>query len=181
MSLLKEKIELKRLYIRNFLTQDISENYLKGLNNNIVVGLTEARHKDWDMHSARNYIENASAENNQMLIGAFLKSTDKHIGNIHLHTMSLYHKRVELGILLHDPTEWGKGYGTEFLLGVCKHVFLHLELRRICADYYSINKASARLFEKTGFEVEGIFKNHFFIKDRFCDSIRVAKLNEMYY
>ena len=76
-----------------------------------------------------------------------------------------------------DKSEWNKGYGTEALNCVCNYVFEDLNLHRVCADYYSNNEGSRRMFEKAGFKIEGIFKEHFLLDGKYVDSVRVAKIN----
>lgn len=172
-----KKIETKRLYLRQFNISDITLIYIKALQNEEIIGLTEARHTKWSEKKVKDYIKNSNKEGESILVGIFIKELDKPIGNIRVFNFHSIHKRAELGIMLYDKSEWGKGYGTEALKAIVQFAFNDLKLHRICADYYSINKASARIFEKVGFNVEGVFKDHFFIKDKFVDSIRVAKIN----
>ena len=47
-------------------------------------------------------------------------------------------------------------------------------LRRISADYYETNYASKRVFEKLNFNIEGIYKDHFFYNGKYINSVRVA-------
>ena len=85
--------------------------------------------------------------------------------------------RAELSFLFYDSGEWGNGYATEAIGGVVECSFDILNLHRIYADYYEMNIASERVFSKLGFHIEGIYKDHFWLEDRFVDSIRVAKIN----
>ena len=175
---MKNIIITKRLYLRNFLAEDITQVYLDALNDESVIGLTESRHVEWNREKAIRYIRESSASNRSELIGIFLTKADKHIGNIRLHSFDLNHKRVELGILIHDKAEWAKGYGTEALEGVIHYVFGELGFYKICAEYYSVNKGSAKIFKKAGCVIEGIFKNHFILDNKFVDAVRVAKFND---
>ena len=54
--------------------------------------------------------------------------------------------------------------------------FESLKLHRIHADYYELNPRSGRVFEKLGFEIEGIYRDHFFFDDMYIDSVRVGKI-----
>ncbi len=171
------KIITNRLYLRQLEVCDITEPYLEGLRDPEIIGLTEARHVLWNRDNAAEYIQSSNVPGQSQLIGVFLKDSNKHIGNVRLSGFSITHKRVELGIMLFDKTEWGKGLGTETLTGICNYVFNDLKLHKLSADYYAVNKASAKIFAKAGFEIEGVFKDHFLLDGEFVDSVRIYKLS----
>jgi len=172
-----QKIITKNLYLRVLLPDDINSEYIDALNDPEVVGLTEARHRKWTYEDVKNYVIESNKEGVSKLVGIFLKKADKHIGNIRLFNFHKIHKRLELGIMIYDKSQWSKGYGTESLIAIENYIFNILKYHKICADYYSINMASSRMFEKAGFVIEGIFKDHFFINNKYVDSIRIARFN----
>ena len=171
------EIKTDRLIVKIFHPNDITEKYLDALNQKDVIGLTEARHRNWNRESAVEFIENANKPDESILFGVFLKSNYKPIGNIRLFNFHKVHMRAELSFLFYDSGEWGNGYATEAIGGVVECSFDILNLHRIYADYYEMNIASERVFSKLGFHIEGIYKDHFWLEDRFVDSIRVAKIN----
>jgi len=173
-----KKTYTKNLFLRKFRVKDITEHYINSLNAREVVALTNAAKKKWDIKSVEQYVMKSNKRNISLLVGIFLKSSGRHIGNIRLSGFDSYHSRVELGIMIFDMSQWGKGYGLESLEAVVEHIFKELKLHRICADYYSVNKRSTRLFQKAGFIIEGVFKDHFKLNGKYVDSIRVAKLNK---
>lgn len=168
------EVNTENLLLREMKIGDISDNYVQALNDPRIVEMTEARHTNWDRQKVVQYINDSNISGLSQLIGIFLKKDKKHIGNIRLSGFSAIHKRVDLGIMLFDMSEWGKGYATEALKRVCQYVFGELNLHKICADYYSINVASAKMFNKAGFVIEGVFKEHFRLNERYIDSVRVA-------
>ncbi|OGY52176.1 MAG: hypothetical protein A3J59_03420 [Candidatus Buchananbacteria bacterium RIFCSPHIGHO2_02_FULL_56_16] len=172
-----KKIVTKNLYLRQLTVDDVSQNYLSGLQDPEVTQFTEARHTKWDKEKMIRYIEESNVEGVSQLVGIFLRKIDKHIGNVRLSSINPLHKRLEFGITLFDKSEWGKGFGTEAIEGICTYVFEVMGFYKICADYYSINKASAKIFQKLGFSIEGVFKDHFKINDHYVDSVRIAKFN----
>ncbi|NTV28856.1 MAG: GNAT family N-acetyltransferase [Candidatus Omnitrophica bacterium] len=168
-------IKTKRLELRELTCSEVSQAYIDGLNDPAVNGLTEARHVRWTRKKVLDYVKGARS-GGYYLIGIFLKEGDRHIGNIRLLNIDAVHKRAELGIMIFDRSTWGQGYGTEAILGVVQFAFSSLGLHRIQADYYSVNKASARLFKNAGFTVEGIFRDHFSFGSGYVDSVRVARI-----
>ncbi len=171
------KIITHNLYLRPFQLNDITAEYIDALNDKGIVRLTETRHQEWDEESARRYVKESNAEGVSQLIGIFLKESGKHIGNIRLFNFSR-HKRAELSIMLWDKVQWSKGYGAESILAVCDYAFNDLKLHKICADYYSVNTTSAKMFFKAGFEIEGLFQDHFLLDGEYVGSVRIAKFNK---
>lgn len=171
------EIVTERLLLRPFRVSDITEIYLNALNDSAIIGMTEARHKKWDKETASAFIESVN-NSSSILFGVFLKDTGRPIGNVRLFDIHPIHHRGELSLLFYDRSEWGKGFATEAVNAVVKYAFDVLKLHRITADHYANNIASSKMFEKAGFVVEGVFKDHFNIgENKYIDSVRIAKIN----
>jgi RimJ/RimL family protein N-acetyltransferase len=169
-----ETLETSRLIIRPFAPSDITQVYLAALNDPSIIGLTEARHRTWNRDSATEFVRLANSTTSK-IFGVFIKQTHKPIGNIRLFGIHPLHRRAELSLLFYDKSEWSKGYATEAVEAVVNYAFDVLKLHRIVADYYATNIASSRMFEKVGFVIEGVFKDHFLVGDsQFIDSVRIA-------
>lgn len=172
-----EPIATERLVLRMVTPADVTPAYIEAMNDPAVVSLTEARHHAWDRPRVLQFIERSNREGISTLIGIFLKYGGRHIGNLRLFNFHPVHRRAELSFIIFDTAQWSKGYATEAVLAVCRYAFDVWGLHRIHADYYAANAASARLFDKAGFRIEGRYRDHFFSDGRYTDSIRVGKLN----
>ncbi len=76
-------------------------------------------------------------------------------GGIHLRLQQDVHAgAAEIGYWLSE-THWGRGLMTEAVTAVTAHGFEHLDLRRIHAEVFARNPASARVLEKCGYTLEG--------------------------
>lgn len=172
------ELETPYLLIRPFTLLDITDVYLNALNDNTIIGLTEARHKKWDIENVNHFIISNNLENT-LLLAVILKENNKPIGNIRLFNINNNnHNNAELSFLFYDRNEWGKGYATESLKIVLDYAFDTLQLHRIFADYYSTNIGSSKVFNKLDFKIEGVFIDHFKnVNNQYINSIRVAKLN----
>lgn len=178
MTIVAHLAETERLVLRELRAEDVSDAYVGGLNDPEVTAQTEARGRTFTAEEVRRYVVESNQAGVSQLIGLMLKPDGKHIGNIRLSGFSSRHRRVDLGIMLFDKTAWGRGLGTEALLGACTYVFGALRMHRICADYHRTNLSSRRIFQKAGFVEEGVFRDHFLVDGAFVDSIRVGKLDE---
>jgi len=174
-----KKIITSNLYLRQLSAEDITPEYTRSLNDREVVRLTEARHQKWNEENVRRYVKESNIKGKSLLVGIFLRELNKHIGNIRLSNFNKYYKRVEFGIMIFDKLHWSKGYGTEALNAISNYIFKDLKLHKICADYYSVNVASAKMFKKAGFKVECLFKDHFLLDGENINSVRIAKFNRL--
>jgi RimJ/RimL family protein N-acetyltransferase len=60
---------------------------------------------------------------------------------------------IEIGWML-EPSEWGRGYGTEAGRAIRDEAFERLGLESIVAVHHPGNPASGRIMEKIGMEFE---------------------------
>ena len=127
-----------------------------------------------------NYIDIYNNSKDGMLLGIFVKKPSKHIGNITLHQIDWRNRYAEIGILIGDNKYRGKGYAAEAISLVSDHAFNKLNLHKLYAGMVKSNKASIRAFEKAGFKVEGILREHFYLNDEYLDCYRMGLLKSEY-
>lgn len=70
-------------------------------------------------------------------------------------------EKAEIGYWLAKPY-WGQGIVTEVVRRLCEFSFDQYDLRRIDAQAFTTNPASARVLEKAGFELEGTLRSKHF-------------------
>lgn len=107
------------------------------------------------------------------------KDTDQIIGCGMIAHIDSYNKRCDLGISLGwNQDNWGKGYASEALQSVIQFCFTELGLNRIGAEIYEFNTRSIRLFERNGFQREGVKRQFIFKDGRFKDEYIYSLLRE---
>jgi RimJ/RimL family protein N-acetyltransferase len=83
--------------------------------------------------------------------------------------------RGEIGYWLLDSCK-GQGIMTEAVGEMVTYCFEDLGLMRIFAPILPHNKASARVVEKNGFELEGILKKYYKKNGKYVDALCYAKV-----
>ena len=83
----------------------------------------------------------------------------------------------ELGYWVGEPF-WNRGIATAAVARISGIGFRQFELERIYASVFEFNKASSRVLEKCGYQLEGIFKKGVIKNGKFWDELRYAKLRE---
>lgn len=85
------------------------------------------------------------------------KDSDQLFGSICLMKIVRGH-RAEVGYWLAQAL-WGSGITTRAVQAVCDYGFRELALKRIHANVFAFNTASAKVLTKAGFELEGRLRN----------------------
>jgi ribosomal-protein-alanine N-acetyltransferase len=104
-----------------------------------------------------------------------LKATQEVIGTVMIFGFDKEANYAEIGYVFHKE-HWGKGYGTEAVKLVSKFAFEELNLHKLNARVVDTNIGSSRILEKNGFELEGRFKDHYFIEGKYYDGLFLGKL-----
>jgi|GEM_PF-423952 len=97
------------------------------------------------------------------------KDGDVSIGFGMIAFIDRYNRQCKLGIEIGEKQEWGKGYAREALRAVIDYCFETLEMNRIGAEIYAINERSIRLFERLGFQREGVVRESVLKQGVFAD------------
>lgn len=105
-----------------------------------------------------------------------LADSDRMIGTFTLFHIDLTNRRAEVGYILNRQF-WGQGYASEALQRIIRYCFEELEFGRLEADVDPANHGSLKLLERHGFEREGYFKNRWFTREKWFDSVMFGLLN----
>ncbi|MFA5396586.1 MAG: GNAT family protein [Methanogenium sp.] len=96
-------------------------------------------------------------------------TTEKHIGNVSLQSISWVNRSAELAIIIGDKDTKGKGIGTQICAIMLYHAFYKLGLNRVWSGTSEHNAGMNRVFEKLYFIKEGVFKQGMWSNGMFVD------------
>jgi [ribosomal protein S5]-alanine N-acetyltransferase len=128
----------------------------------------------YTIQDAHEFLQRALSEQPEMkfcveIEGAAAGGIGVHLGqDVHRHTATM-------GYWLGEQF-WGRGIMTEAVTAVTDFCFENFQLRRISAEVFSNNPASARVLEKAGFSFEGRLKNHVLKEGKLLDSLLYARI-----
>jgi len=172
---LENPIETEHLRLANLSESDAGHPYVTWMNDGEVMQYLEARFSSFNENDLVSYIKEMNASSDNLLLGMFLKSEERHIGNIKLGPLNPHHKRADIGLLIGERAQWGRGYATEAISAVAEYALSRLSLRKLQAGAYSSNIGSIRAFLKAGFEKEALLKSHWKIDDGWLDEVLLAR------
>lgn len=90
------------------------------------------------------------------------------IGSVGVHGVDDVNGSAEVGIFLAEEF-WGNGYGTEAGRLVTNYAFAQHRRHRVVARIFEHNDASARIWEKLGFELDGTHRDEVFVDGEYRD------------
>ena len=103
---------------------------------------------------------------------------DKVVGMFGLHTFPARprrHHAAAVGLTVHDDWQ-GKGVGTALMRAGLDLADNWLNLTRLELEVYTDNEAAVRLYERFGFEREGLLRRHAYRDGRYVDAYVMARL-----
>ncbi len=75
----------------------------------------------------------------------------EHIGNCIYYHIDGTRNEAEMGIMIGNREYWGRGYGTDAVNTLVKHIFLNTGLRRLYLKTLDRNYRAQKCFQKCGF------------------------------
>ncbi|MBT3399320.1 MAG: GNAT family N-acetyltransferase [Rhodospirillaceae bacterium] len=137
----------------------------------------EARFSDRSHEGLRAFVEGCIRNPDQHLFSICLAADGRHVGNVKLQVDSR-HRRGDIGILIGDSTQRGRGLGVQAIESVCLYAFEALGLKKVTAGCYAPNLASIKAFTRAGFVIEATRPSHFVFENARVDGVFMARLNE---
>lgn len=164
--------------LKSWDTSYIDDVHKYANNKNIADRLRDVFPYPYTRNDAEWYINDCiSKEGNNQITRAIV--VDNHaVGSIGIFVQSdVYRKSAELGYWLGEEF-WNKGIMTEAIKKICDMAFNQFDIVRIYAEPFEYNKGSRRVLEKSGFNLEGIFKNSVIKNDKIFNSCMYALLKD---
>lgn len=106
-----------------------------------------------------------------------LKSNNNAIGTVILSDIDQKNGTAEIHIKLAKSGIRGKGYGTDAVNTMVQYAFDEMRLNCIYANILSYNQISAGLFEKCGFQKEGVLRDRVFKGGKYVDMLSYSIIN----
>lgn len=106
------------------------------------------------------------------------KETQRYIGQLDLFRVDYKLRQGEVGMVIGDGEDRGRGLGTEALGLLLGYAFLTLGLERVELEVDMGNLGARRCYEKAGFVLEGVKRHAYYREGAFCDIGMLSVLRE---
>ena len=174
---MKKELLIKGKFIKlsKFQKEDISEKYIGWLNDEEVVKYSNQRFIKHNFLSSKKYLKSFLGSKN-LFLSIKLSKNNKMIG-----TMTAYfsfHNTVDVGIMIGDKFEWGKGYGKDAWNALLLWLEEDLHIRKITAGTLASNVGMLKLIKDSGMLLEATKKDHEMIGNQAVDILYFCKFNK---
>jgi RimJ/RimL family protein N-acetyltransferase len=107
-----------------------------------------------------------------------LKETSELLGEVVLNEIDTINRSANIRIGIQGTQHRGKGYGTEAMVHMLRYGFETLKLHRIHLGVYAFNPRAIHVYEKLGFQREGIERDALYVDGKFHNMITMAMLED---
>src|SRR5260370_22360467 len=108
-----DKIVGERIFLEPLNPENFSSDYASWMQNQEVLRYLTGRTKAYSHQELKDYIIKMNESDANYFFGIFLKRGNLHIGNIKIGSIDPMHQFADIGLLIGNKNEWGKGYATE--------------------------------------------------------------------
>jgi RimJ/RimL family protein N-acetyltransferase len=166
--------ESQRLQLRPINENDLQ--FLMDLRNDkqVMEWLVEA---NLTMHQQLHWFN--SLKKNDYVFVIYKKDGMVPIGTIALFDVHERHRRGRWSLRI-TPDEWSKGYAKEAIEIFLDYVFNTLNINKLMGDCFAENTREVENLKKRGFKSEGIWREHYYHKGKYRDSIQFTMLKSDY-
>ncbi|MDX2077535.1 MAG: GNAT family protein [bacterium] len=122
--------------------------FLRLLNPDVAMPKTTESELEW--------YEEASKSKDEYVFGIRALDDNRLLGNCSIFSISESSRNGEVGIYIGEPSEWGKGFGSDAMNVLVRFAFMDLNLHRLELHVFSYNARAISSYEKVGFVGEAV-------------------------
>jgi [ribosomal protein S5]-alanine N-acetyltransferase len=90
-------------------------------------------------------------------------------------------RSASMGIVIGEKTLWGRGYGTESIAVLLRHLFEDMRLHKVAITVSDFNARAIRAYEKCGFRRDGTLRHNAVIGGKYVDHYVMSILDSEYF
>jgi RimJ/RimL family protein N-acetyltransferase len=167
------QLTLERCTIRPWRLNDADSLARHANNRKVWIALRDLFPHPYTIEDAHTFLK--SVINSEPVTLFCIEVNKAAVGGIGIRIGTEVHRRTaELGYWLSQEF-WRRGIMSEAVGAFTEFCFEHFQLRRIFAEPFANNAASARVLEKAGFALEGRLKNNVLKDGKLLDSLLYAR------
>jgi ribosomal-protein-alanine N-acetyltransferase len=168
------QLKLKQCTIRPWRLDDAESLARHANNRNVWIALRDLFPQPYTIEDGRTFLK--SVINSEPVTLFCVEANGAAVGGIGIRIGADVHRQTaELGYWLSQEF-WGRGIMTEAVAVFTDFCFENFQLRRVYAEPFANNLASARVLEKAGFAFEGRLKNNVLKDGKLLDSLLYARI-----
>ncbi|MBT2691152.1 GNAT family N-acetyltransferase [Bacillus sp. ISL-47] len=130
-----------------------------------------------DQEQLIKYSSFANQENSTEYIYKVIEAdSDEIIGHISLGRIDRVNESARIGKVFISPAARGKGYASEMIRQILAIAFNELKLNRVSLGVFDFNRGAIKVYEKAGFQKEGLLRQTNKVKNEYWNLIEMGIL-----
>ena len=146
------------------------------MNDSVVTQYSNQRFYSHDYLSCKKYLQSFEKSKN-LFLAIKVKKTSVFIGTLTVY-FNLEHGVADIGIMVGNRAEWGKGYGQDAWNTILAWLLDQESIRKVIAGTLACNNAMRNIIEKSGMKIEGVRNEQEILNGEPQDIILFAILNK---
>ncbi len=139
--------------------------------NNVETSRTFGLRQPFTLEQEADRINELSTSDKMVMFTIYERSTWSPIGTTYFTDINYRQRRAEFGLMIGEPGQRGKGYGTEATRLMLDFAFTVLGLHSVMLTVFEYNLAGQRTYDKAGFKEFGRRRQSLWMGGRFWDEI----------
>lgn len=168
------------LYLRGLERSDLASDYFQWLNDYDVTKYLESGRFPNTVEAMELYFASKANSQNDVIFAIVDRVNDSMIGTVKLGNINWLHRHAEFAIMIGDKNYWGKGYGKTVTCLMLAYGFYRLNLNKIILGVVADHINAIHVYEKAGFQREGILKDMLYVDGSYCDKIIMGITRKQY-
>jgi len=167
------KVRLRGLEPRDF------DSVMRWMKDEVVTRyLSQAFIYTFSKNGESGWIEGISTRNYTDNIFAVETGDGELVGSAGLHKINWIDRKAELAVMIGEKVLWNRGYGTQTVRELLRLGFTKMNLRRIYLRVSSNHLGAIRVYEKCGFQREGLLRQDTYAGRCYEDTLLMAVLKK---
>jgi RimJ/RimL family protein N-acetyltransferase len=117
------------------------------------------------------WYDKMAASEDDLVLQIHDRVTGAHLGTVGLHHIDRKHRGAELGIMIGDKAQWGRGYGRDAIITLLRHAFGELGLHRVELRCHPENARGVAAYRAVGFTEVGHEREAVFVEGEYQDHL----------
>ena len=163
------KIDHDKIVLKQLEPKDVSDAYVKWLNDPEVNKFLEIRHKIPILKE--DVIEFVEMCNRKKRYHLGIMYDKKHIGNISCGIVNKIYNYVNISNLIGEKKYWNSDISKLSLNAAMHYLFFNSMFNSIGAGTYAIHLSGITLLTNLGFKKEGVFRDRALVNGRYVDTV----------
>jgi len=171
--MLVDTLESERLRIIPFSIRHITERHISWLNDPVVVKYSKQRHTTHNKDTCISYLDSFVNTPNYYWAIEVKNKEPSHIGSITAF-VDYNNSVADIGIMIGDTFEWGKGFGKEAFSIVINWMLDEKKIHKVTAGTMRTNIGMLKVMMSIGMKEECCIKDYYIVDDSSVDLIKAT-------